>query len=569
MEATGAIKKGMQAQYLDKLQVERERGITVKAQTVSLVYRHEGLDYLLNLIDTPGHVDFSYEVSRSLAACQGALLLVDAAQGIQAQTVANFYLAFELGLDLVPIVNKIDLPSADPQACVEQLHSVFDLEPSRVLLVSAKTGVGLADVLPAVVRSIAAPQGDPEGPLRMLLFDAFHDAYRGVVCLVEIVDGSVSVGDKVQALSTGEEYEVQEVGLMAPDQFSTEKLLTGQVGYAVLGIRNLKAARVGETLHAAKVPVPALPGFKAAKSMVYAGLYPMSGDEFEGLLLAIDRLMLSDASVVVKRENSDALGPGFRCGFLGVLHMEVFMQRLQQEHGSDVVSTTPTVPYKLHLEDGSVMTLERASDYPVEGNVGEIEEPTVNATIIAPNDVLGKVMDLCQGRRGTQTEHSAVGGDRTLLRYTLPLAELAGDFYSELKSRTQGYASFDYDEGPYRTAELQRLDILAHGVPVDALARMVHRNDIIACGKGLVGKLAELLDRQQFEVILQATANGKIVARETIRAMRKDVTSKCYGGDITRKRKLLDKQKDGKRRMKRMGSIDVPQDLFPQLMRTR
>ncbi|GLI68873.1 hypothetical protein VaNZ11_013419 [Volvox africanus] len=587
MEMTGALgsRTTHHAQYLDKLQVERERGITVKAQTVSLVHQHKGVPYLLNLIDTPGHVDFSYEVSRSLAACQGALLVVDGGQGIQAQTVANFYLAFEQGMDLIPVVNKIDLPAADPRGCAEQIAAAFDMDPEAVLFTSAKTGQGMEAVLPAVIERIRSPQGDPSGPLRMLLFDAFHDEYRGVVLLVEVVDGRVEVGMRVAMASTGAAYEVQEVGLQAPERHPTGRLLTGQVGYLLCGIKDLKAARVGDTLYAAAhqsqgvaagaaiagPPPPRLPGFKPAKAMVFAGLFPLGGDgqEFESLATAMDKLLLNDASVVVKRENSEALGPGFRCGFLGMLHMEIFTQRLQQEYGASVVTTTPMVPYVLEMPDGISRTLESASEYPTDTRVSLILEPTVTATLISPDAYLGRLMELCAARRGEQLEHSSLGGGRTMLRYRLPLAELAGDFYSLVKSRSQGYASFDYEEGPYRPADLVRLDILAHGKPVDALARMVAREEAASIGRALLVKMKDLLDRQQFEVVLQAAANGKIVARETIKALRKNVTAKCYGGDVTRKRKLLDRQKEGKRRMKRLGSIDVPQELFPELMKTR
>eukprot|EP00195_Chlamydomonas_chlamydogama_P016553 CAMPEP_0202908548 /NCGR_PEP_ID=MMETSP1392-20130828/46429_1 /ASSEMBLY_ACC=CAM_ASM_000868 /TAXON_ID=225041 /ORGANISM="Chlamydomonas chlamydogama, Strain SAG 11-48b" /LENGTH=570 /DNA_ID=CAMNT_0049597945 /DNA_START=323 /DNA_END=2035 /DNA_ORIENTATION=+ len=570
MERTGAIQKGSQAQYLDKLQVERERGITVKAQTASLVFRHaDGHDYLLNLIDTPGHVDFSYEVSRSLAACQGALLVVDAGQGIQAQTVANFHLASEQGLDIVPLINKIDLPAAEPERVAQQIEELFGLSADSVLLTSAKSGKGLDAVLPAVIQRVSPPRGSPDAPLRMLLFDAFHDEYRGVICLVEIVDGSVAKGDRITAASTGEDYDVQEVGILAPEMHPTGLLRTGQVGYIIPGIKSIKAVRVGDTLHHVRRPVPVLPGFRAAKSMVYAGLYPVDGEDFEQLSTAMEKLTLNDASVVVKKETSDALGPGFRCGFLGMLHMEVFMQRLEQEYGASVVTTTPTVPYIVDLGQGSTLELEKASDFPLDIKVNGILEPTVNATIVVPSEYVGRVIELCQSRHGEQVEHAAMGPGRTLLRYVLPLAELASDFYSELKSKTQGYATFDYEEGEYRPANLQRLDILVHGKVVDALARMVHRSDVEKVGRSLCSKLANLLDRQQFEVGIQAAANGRVFARETLRAMRKNVTAKCYGGDISRKRKLLDRQREGKRRMKRLGSIDVPQDLFPQLMKSR
>eukprot|EP00798_Chlamydomonas_sp_ICE-L_P021245 gene21245-28161_t len=575
MELTGAIDKGGQTQYLDKLQVERDRGITVKAQTVSLVYKYKGEDYLLNLIDTPGHVDFSYEVSRSLAACQGALLVVDAGQGIQAQTVANYHLASGQGLSLIPVINKIDLPAAQPSVVAQQMGDIFGVDPEAALLTSAKKGTGLSTVLPAVIERIPSPKGSKDAPMRALIFDTFHDEYRGVVCLVQVVDGCLKKGDKIVAASTGLSYEVLDAGILTPEPHATGKLMTGQVGYIVPGIKSLKAARVGDTLYNAKEgPLSeVLPGFKPAKSNVYAGLYAISGEDFEELCGAMDKLLLNDASVVVKKETSEALGPGFRCGFLGMLHMEVFMQRLEQEYGASVITTTPTVPYIVELADGEVIQLERASDFPVEKKLISIMEPTVNASIIVPDTYLGKVIELCQARRGEMLDHSVLaggsvtsmenmqpgeeGGGRTLVRYILPLAELAGDFYNDLKSCSQGYASFDYEEGEYREADLQRLDILAHRKVIDALARMVHKDDAMRIGRELCKKMSDLLDKQQFE----AAANGKVIARETIKARRKDVTAKCYGGDVTRKRKLLDKQKEGKRKMKRLGSLDVPQDL--------
>ncbi|GAX75362.1 hypothetical protein CEUSTIGMA_g2806.t1 [Chlamydomonas eustigma] len=570
MEMTGAIRKGSAAQYLDKLQVERERGITVKAQTVSLVYRHrDQKNYLLNLIDTPGHVDFSYEVSRSLAACQGALLVVDAGQGIQAQTVANFHLASEQGLALVPLINKIDLPAAEPDKVAQQMADVLGIDTSQVVLTSAKTGKGMHKVLPAVVDQIPAPQGLPEGPLRMLLFDAFHDEYRGVICLVQLVDGRVTKGDRIVASSTGEDYEVQEVGILAPEPYPTGVLLCGQVGYVVPGIKSIKAVRVGDTLHHFKKPVDPLPGFRPAKAMVFAGLYPVDGEDFADLCKAVDKLTLNDASVVVKKENSEALGPGFRAGFLGMLHMEVFMQRLEQEYGANVVTTTPTVTYILDFGRGETQELERPSDYPLDKKVHGVLEPTVLATIICPSQYQGRVMGLCQERRGELMEQAVAGQDRTLLRYILPLSELATDLYSEMKARTQGYATFDYEEGEYRLADLQRLDILAHGKPVDALARLVSRSEVETLGRSILGKMKDMMERQQFDIILQASADGRVVARETIKAVRKNVLAKCYGGDVTRKRKLLDKQKEGKQKLKRLGSIEVPQELFPELMKAR
>ncbi|GAB4818255.1 hypothetical protein N2152v2_005301 [Parachlorella kessleri] len=566
LESTGAITAG-HSQYLDKLQVEKERGITVKAQTVSLVFRHRGADYLLNLIDTPGHVDFSYEVSRSLAACQGALLLVDAAQGVQAQTVANFYLAFEQDLAIVPVLNKIDLPGAEPQRVAQQLLEVFDVAPEECLHISAKTGLGIESVLPAVINRVPPPKGNVEGDPRLLLFDAYHDEYRGVVCLVEVIDGRVSKGDKLIAMSSGEAWEVGEVGLLAPDPTPTGELLTGQVGYMLVGMKDTRSARVGDTWHLARRPVQQLPGFKPAKSMVFAGIFPLSAAGFEQLQAAMERLTLNDASVTVRRENSNALGAGYRCGFLGLLHMDVFRQRLEQEHGASVIVTAPTVPCRIQLPSGEIQELQNPAEFPLNTKLSAVWEPTVHATIVSPSEYVGAIMELCQDRRGEMQEHAVIGTSRTLLKYVLPLAELGGDFYDELKSVSSGYASFDYEEGEYRQADLQRLDILINTEPVDALARICHRNKATAVGRRLVAKLRELMDRQQFEIALQAAANGKIVARETLKAFRKNVLAKCYGGDISRKRKLLEKQKEGKKRMRRLGSVDVPQEVFHELMR--
>ncbi|KAG1665472.1 hypothetical protein FOA52_007604 [Chlamydomonas sp. UWO 241] len=572
MEQTGAIVRGGNAQYLDKLQVERERGITVKAQTVSLVFRHtrDGHTYLINLIDTPGHVDFSYEVSRSLAACQGALLVVDAGQGIQAQTVANFHSAREQGLEMLPVINKIDLPAARPQHVAANVEEVLGLAASGALFTSAKTGVGMASLLPAIVDRVPHPRGDPAAPLRMLLFDAVHDEYRGAVCLVAVVDGLVAKGDKVVAASSGDVYEVQECGLLAPEQTPTPALLCGQVGYIIPGIRSLKSVRVGDTMYRHKAPVQALPGFRPAKAMVFAGVHPADGDSFEGLVSAIDKLTLNDASLIVRKETSEALGPGFRVGFLGMLHMEVFIQRLEQEYGATVVTTAPTVTHIIDYGAGETAELDRPSDFPLDRKVVQILEPTVVASIVAPNAYLGKVLQLCSARRGELLDQAPAGDGRFLVRYVLPLSELATDLYSEVKSRTQGYGTFDYEEGAYRPADLVRLDILAHGEPVDALCRLVPRGAGAATtGRAILDKMAKVMERQQFDVILQASADGRVIARETIRANRKNVLAKCYGGDVSRKRKLLDKQKEGKRRMKRIGNIEVPQELFPELMRAR
>ena len=575
MELTGAIRSGSNAQYLDNLQVERDRGITIKAQTASLVYKHAGQSFLLNLIDTPGHVDFHYEVSRSLAACQGALLVVDAGQGIQAQTIANHRLAASLNLTLIPVINKIDLPQAEPLRVQGQIENILEILDIAPLLTSAKTGRGIDTLLPAIIKHIPQPTGSPTSSPRLLLFDAYYDTYRGVICLVQVVDGQVSKGEKLSMASSGDTYEIQEIGLLTPEPFSTGKLMSGQVGYIICGIKKLSSVRVGDTMHLFQQPVIPLPGFIPAKPMVFSSLFPIDGEDFEALTRAIDRLKLNDNSVTITREHSEALGPGFRAGFLGMLHMEVFLERLANEHEALMVTTTPSVTYRIsvqslqNLDPDDEMELTRPSDYPLDRKVNRIEEPTVEATIIGPHHCLGKIMQLCQARRGDLTEQQVIGeGERFLLRYTLPLSALASDLYAEIKSRSSGYATFDYQLGEYRAADLVRLDILAHGEPVEALSRIVHKTEVDPVGRAILEKMKEMMDRQQFDIILQARSNGKIIARETIKAVRKDVTAKCYGGDVTRKRKLLDKQKEGKKKLKSLGSIEVPAALFPALMKT-
>ena len=630
MESLGAVSllKSHQAQYLDKLQVERERGITVKAQSISLVYKHPATQqhYLLNLIDTPGHVDFSYEVSRSLAACQGALLLVDAAQGIQAQTVANYHLATDQGLAIVPIINKIDLPAADADAIAMDLYDTFDIDPAMCLKVSAKTGLGVDTIPPAIIDTIPPPSSSSlllsatdnntnnssssssssSSPMRALLFDAHHDIYRGVVCHVAVIDGALSKGDKVASAASGTSYEVAEVGIMAPEPHPVPQLLTGQVGYALVGIKDTRAARVGDTWYNPqqytniKQTVVALPGFKPAKAMVYAGIYPLSASGYEQLSAAMERLTLNDASVSVKRETSVALGAGFRCGFLGLLHLDVFRQRLEQEHGAEVLVTSPTVPVKLEMRNGEEKQLASPAEFPnYLKDVKAIWEPTVKATIITPASCLGAIMELCQDRRGDMLEqhflssnsnssssssssssnnnnnnnnnnsttiNSSTGG-RVLLRYILPTAELSGDFYETLKGSSSGYASFDYEEDEPRPAQLTRLDIMINGEAIDALARVVHKDRGEAIARRICTKLKELLDRQQFEVAIQAAVGGRVIARETIKAYRKNVLAKCYGGDVSRKRKLLEKQKEGKKRMRRLGQVEIPQEAFHELLK--
>ncbi|QCE12335.1 GTP-binding protein LepA [Vigna unguiculata] len=582
LELTGTIKKGHgQPQYLDKLQVERERGITVKAQTATMFYKHsvngddfsdgkESPNFLLNLIDTPGHVDFSYEVSRSLAACQGVLLVVDAAQGVQAQTVANFYLAFESNLTIVPVINKIDQPTADPDRVKAQLKSMFDLDPNDALLTSAKTGEGLEQILPAVIQRIPAPPGRRESPLRMLLLDSYYDEYKGVICHVAVVDGVLSKGDKISSAATGQSYEALDVGIMHPELTPTGILLTGQVGYVVSGMRTTKEARVGDTIyHTRTSVVEPLPGFKPAKHMVFSGLYPADGSDFEALNHAIERLTCNDASVSVTKETSTALGLGFRCGFLGLLHMDVFHQRLEQEYGAHVISTIPTVPYTFEFSDGSKLEVQNPASLPSnpKQKVTACWEPTVIATIIIPSEYVGPVITLVSERRGQQLEYSFIDSQRVFMKYRLPLREIVVDFYNELKSITSGYASFDYEDSDYQQADLVKLDILLNGQPVDAMATIVHNTKAYRVGRELTEKLKTVIDRQMFEITIQAAIGSKIIARETISAMRKNVLAKCYGGDVTRKRKLLEKQKEGKKRMKRVGSVDIPQEAFHQLLK--
>ncbi|CAL9180175.1 unnamed protein product [Musa hybrid cultivar] len=581
LELTQTIKRGHgQAQYLDKLQVERERGITVKAQTAAMFHRHsfghpDACDsqtapcFLLNLIDTPGHVDFSYEVSRSLAACQGALLVVDAAQGIQAQTVANFYLAFESNLSIIPVINKIDQPTADPDRVKAQLKSLFDLDPKDVLLTSAKTGQGLEQVLPAVIERIPPPPGKCDSPLRMLLLDSYYDEYKGVICHVAVVDGTLRKGDKIASTATGQSYEVIDVGIMHPELTPTGMLFTGQVGYVVSGMRSTKEARVGDTLYHAKSVVTPLPGFKPAKHMVFSGLYPANGSDFEALNHAIERLTCNDASVSVAKESSTALGLGFRCGFLGLLHMDVFHQRLEQEYGAQLISTVPTVPYIFEYSDGSKVQVQNPAA--LSSNPGKrvtaCWEPSVIATIIIPSEYVGPVITLCSERRGEQLEYSFIDSQRALMKYRLPLREIIVDFYNELKSITSGYATFDYEDSEYQKSDLVKLDILLNGQPVDAMAAIVHNLKAQRVGRELVDKLKKFIDRHMFEITIQAAIGSKVVARETLSAMRKNVLAKCYGGDVTRKKKLLEKQKEGKKRMKRVGSVDIPQEAFHELLK--
>jgi GTP-binding protein LepA len=570
LEFTGAIsKRDMQAQVLDTMELERERGITIKLQAVRLSYpAADGETYELNLIDTPGHVDFAYEVSRSLAACEGALLVVDAAQGIEAQTLANLYHAVEAGLVIVPVINKIDLDAAQPELVAEEIAEVTGIVRERMILASAKEGIGTREILEAVVTAIPAPAGEADAPLRGLVFDSHYDAYRGVIVYIRVVDGAIRPGMRVRMMNTDSVHEVDEVGVFAPAMRPFNELSSGEVGYFTAAIKNVADARVGDTVTAADRPaaVTPLPGYRAVKPMVYAGLFPTASEDYMDLKEALEKLQLNDASLVYEPESSAALGFGFRCGFLGLLHLEIVQERLEREFNLDLITTAPTVAYRVLLKKGELIEIENPSLLPDVSAIEHIEEPYVRLSIIVPSQHLGAMMELCQERRGTfkNLEHQ-VGG-RVVLEYQIPLAEIIHDFYDALKSRSKGYASMDYDVTGFRAAELVKLDVLLGGTPVDALSMIVHREKAAAQGRRLVDKLKAIIPRQLFEVPIQAAIGGKVIARETVSALRKDVLAKCYGGDITRKRKLLEKQKEGKKRMKRVGSVEIPQDAFMAIL---
>lgn len=555
-------------QFLDKLQVEKERGITVKAQTVSIFYKKDGQDYLLNLIDTPGHVDFSYEVSRSLAACQGALLVVDAVQGVQAQTMANFFLAFDQDLTMIPVLNKIDLPNADPEGVAEQIETCFELEKKLTLNVSAKTGVGVLAVLDAIVDRIPAPKGNPQASTRAFLFDSWFDEYRGIICLVEVVDGQLREGDRVTSVHSGKEHEILELGLMHPNPEPAEMLYCGQVGYIITGMRNVREAHIGDTLYLKGFPVEPLPGFRESKPMVFAGIFPMDNDEYDGLRDSIEKLCLNDPSITIQKETSAALGFGFRCGFLGLLHMDVFVQRLSQEYNVSIISTAPSVLFKLKIAGGQELEIRNPAEWPETAAIDSIDEPMVKGTIITPSQYMGQIMNLCHERRGTQLDMSHIDTTRVKLTYRLPLCEIVIDFYDKLKSVSAGYASFDYEEAGYQDADMVRVNILLNGAKVDALSMIVHKESAYDEGRRVVEKLKEVIERQNYPVAIQAAIGGKVIARETVPAFRKDVIAKCYGGDITRKRKLLEKQKEGKKkRTKMIGSVELPQTAFLSVLK--
>ena len=572
LERTGSVnQREMVDQVLDTLDLERERGITIKLQAVRMAYTAaDGQTYELNLIDTPGHVDFSYEVSRSLAACEGAILVVDAAQGIEAQTLATLYQAVEAGLALVPVVNKIDLEAAQPELVAEEIVEVTGLDRSKVIFASAKQGLGTDEILEAVIREVPPPRGDPERPLRALIFDSHYDPYRGVIVYVRVVDGEIRPRTRVRMMNTGKVHEVDEVGWFTPGRMPGDRLSAGDVGYFTAGIKNVTDARVGDTVTLYERPAAEpLPGYRSVKPMVFAGIFPTDSDLYPELKEALERFQLNDASLVFEPENSAALGFGFRCGFLGLLHMEIVQERLEREFGLDLITTAPTVQYNVYLKRGGMIEVDNPSLLPEATAIERIEEPYVRATVVTPAPYVGPMMELCQERRGSfrNLEHQV--GERVLLEYDMPLAEIIHDFYDQLKSRSRGYASLDYELVGFRPGDLVKLDILVSGQPVDALSMIVDRAKAQSQGRRLVERLKEIIPRQLFEVPIQAAIGGKVIARETISAMRKDVIAKCYGGDVTRKRKLLERQKEGKRRMKRVGNVEIPQEAFMAVLSLR
>ena len=570
LQITGVVEeRNMRAQYLDRMDIERERGITIKSQAVRLPW--VGLDnrnYILNLIDTPGHVDFTYEVSRSLEACEGTILLVDAAQGIEAQTLANLYLALENDMKIIPVLNKIDLPAAQPDKYAAELANIVGCKPSDVLRVSAKTGEGVKELLDLVVVEVPAPIGDPKAPARAMIFDSVYDTYRGVVTYVRVIDGKLTPREKIKMMSSGATHELLDIGVISPEPKSTKGLGVGEVGYLITGVKDVRQSRVGDTItDSIKPAAQALAGFRDPKPMVFAGLFPIDGSDYPLLRDALDKLQLNDAALVYEPESSVALGFGYRCGFLGLLHLEIVRERLDREFNLSLISTAPSVGYRILLEDGQEISITNPSEFP-SGKITEIYEPVVKATILTPSDYIGPVMELAQDRRGQMHNMDYLSEDRVEIRYTLPLAEIVFDFFDQLKSKTRGYASFDYEPSGEQVAELVKVDILLHGDPVDAFSSIVHKDKAYAYGVEMTGRLKELIPRQQFEVPIQAAIGARIIARETIRAIRKDVLAKCYGGDISRKRKLLEKQKEGKKRMKMVGRVEVPQEAFVAALQT-
>ncbi|MBG0855332.1 elongation factor 4 [Streptomyces spinoverrucosus] len=566
LQLTGVVEqRQMRAQYLDRMDIERERGITIKSQAVRLPWAptHDpGNTHILNMIDTPGHVDFTYEVSRSLAACEGTILLVDAAQGIEAQTLANLYLAMENDLTIIPVLNKIDLPAAQPEKFAEELANLVGCEPDDVLKVSAKTGLGVEALLDKVVAEIPAPVGVADAPARAMIFDSVYDSYRGVVTYVRVVDGQLNKRERIRMMSTGATHELLEIGTNSPEMLPADGLGVGEVGYLITGVKDVRQSKVGDTItQQHKGATEALGGYKDPKPMVFSGLYPLDGSDYPELREALDKLQLNDAALVYEPETSAALGFGFRVGFLGLLHLDVVRERLEREFGLDLIATAPNVVYRVIMEDGMEHTVTNPSEFP-EGKLAEVYEPVVRATILAPTEFIGAIMELCQTRRGTLLGMDYLSEDRVEIRYTLPLAEIVFDFFDQLKSKTRGYASLDYEPTGEQSSSLVKVDILLHGDKVDAFSAITHKDQAYAYGVRLVAKLKELIPRQNFEVPVQAAIGSRVIARETIRAIRKDVLAKCYGGDISRKRKLLEKQKEGKKRMKMVGSVEVPQEAF-------
>ncbi|MER6092598.1 translation elongation factor 4 [Streptomyces bluensis] len=566
LQLTGVVEqRQMRAQYLDRMDIERERGITIKSQAVRLPWAptHDaGNPHILNMIDTPGHVDFTYEVSRSLAACEGTILLVDAAQGIEAQTLANLYLAMENDLTIIPVLNKIDLPAAQPEKFAEELGNLVGCDPDDVLKVSAKTGLGVEALLDKVVAEIPAPVGVKDAPARAMIFDSVYDSYRGVVTYVRVVDGQLNKRERIRMMSTGATHELLEIGTNSPEMLGADGLGVGEVGYLITGVKDVRQSKVGDTITSlSKGATEPLGGYKDPKPMVFSGLYPLDGSDYPELRDALDKLQLNDAALVYEPETSAALGFGFRVGFLGLLHLDVIRERLEREFGLDLIATAPNVVYRVVMEDGTEHTVTNPSEFP-EGKITEVYEPVVRATILAPSEFIGSIMELCQTRRGTLLGMDYLSEDRVEIRYTLPLAEIVFDFFDQLKSKTRGYASLDYEPTGEQTSSLVKVDILLHGDKVDAFSAITHRDQAYAYGVRLVAKLKELIPRQAFEVPVQAAIGSRVIARETIRAIRKDVLAKCYGGDISRKRKLLEKQKEGKKRMKMVGSVEVPQEAF-------
>jgi len=564
----GLSEREMGAQVLDSMDLERERGITIKAQSVCLSYTaRNGKTYQLNLIDTPGHVDFAYEVSRSLAACEGALLVVDAAQGVEAQSVANCYTAIELGLEVVPVLNKIDLPAAEPERVAQEIEDIIGIDATGALSVSAKTGVGIEDLLEQIVRLIPPPSGEPDAPPRALIMDSWFDNYVGVISLVKMVDGSLEKGQKIKVMSTGVEYGIDELGIFTPKRTPKKRLETGEVGYVFAGVKDIHGAPVGDTLILTKSPnVQALPGFEKVQPKVFAGLFPVSADDFEAFREALNKLSLNDAALLFEPENSQALGFGFRCGFLGMLHMEIVQERLEREYNLNLISSAPTVIYEVLGTDGQVFTIDNPEDLPPPNKISEIREPIILASILVPSEYVGPVINLCIEKRGAQKSLQYLG-KQVSIEYELPMSEVVLDFYDRLKSVSRGYASFDYHFLRYQAAPMVKLDILINGDKVDALSVIVHRDLSDRRGRELTDKMKELIPRQMFEVAIQAVIGSKVIARSTVKALRKNVTAKCYGGDITRKRKLLEKQKEGKKRMKQVGSVEIPQDAFMAVLK--